>query len=72
LIKSPYILAYFLIQKFLPLELISLPRFKSGFATKRPTTLKAYYELITILFGTLAADIYDLITLFLSVKTFDN
>jgi len=35
-------------------------------------TLQSCYELISILFGALAVGICGLITLFVSVKTYDN
>jgi len=39
------------------LEPIGLPRFKRVFGTSRTTTLQAYYELVSIIFGALAAGI---------------
>jgi len=44
-------------QEFLSLETIGLPCFKRVFGTNKPTTLQACYELISIIFGALAAHI---------------
>jgi len=56
-IKSSCILASFLIQEFLSLEPISLPHFKCVFGTNKPTMLQACYELVSIIFEALVADI---------------
>jgi len=47
-IRSSCILAPFLIQEFLSLELIGLPRFKRVFGTNKPTMLYACYEIISL------------------------
>jgi len=52
-IRLSCILAPFLIQQFLSLELMGL--FKRVFGTNGPTTLQASNELISIIFGALAA-----------------
>jgi len=61
--RSSCILIAFLIQEFLSLEPIILPRFKHVFGTNKSTTFKVCYELISNILGTLAFGIYDLITL---------
>jgi len=66
--RSSCILAPFLIQEFLSLEPIGLPRFKRVFGTNRPTTLQACYEIISNILKALAVGIYDLISFSLFVS----
>jgi len=61
--RSSCIYAHFLIQEFLSLEPIGLPRFKPVFGINKPTMLQTCYEIISNILRALAVGIYNLITL---------